>query len=234
MSLLYLLEESFRKYSEQTAIEVLESDVKYTYEELQQAAVKLAKELTNLFGSLKGKMVGLMIDNSPEWIIADLALLHLNAVEIPVPMSFTKEQINHLLANADLCIVNDERSQQLISSIVGPYKTLNLKTMERINTSVEVQNTNSYVTVMEHVIKIIHTSGTTSNPKGVMISGEALSILLQELSVRLGSQAAQRYLSVVPFSLLIEQVSGVYLPLLHGGTTLLLPQDFEPLTGGVT
>lgn len=80
------------------------------------------------------------------------------------------------------------------------------------------------------ICKVIHTSGTTSAPKGVRIRAAGLDRLLAELNGRVPTDLGRRYLSVVPLSLLIEQVAAEYLTMLGGGTLVLLPPTV-PLLG---
>ena len=64
--------------------------------------------------------------------------------------------------------------------------------------------------------RIIFTSGTTGNPKGVCLSGRQLLASVAALAEASGASAADRYLSVLPNSLLLEQIAGTYLPLSVG------------------
>src|SRR3546814_4054511 len=58
------------------------------------------------------------------------------------------------------------------------------------------------------ICKIIHTSGTTSRPKGVQLSTQAVGAVLASLRQRMPADAHRRYLSLVPLSLLLEQEIG--------------------------
>jgi long-subunit acyl-CoA synthetase (AMP-forming) len=82
----------------------------------------------------------------------------------------------------------------------------------------------------EWICKIIHTSGTTSLPKGVRIRSHGIDALIDSLHGAMPADAFARYASCVPFSLLIEQVTGLYLVLLDGGCVTLLPPG-SPLVG---
>ncbi|XES01485.1 AMP-binding protein [Streptomyces sp. S1D4-11] len=59
----------------------------------------------------------------------------------------------------------------------------------------------------DQIVKVIHTSGTTSAPKGVQIRRHGLDELLTSLRARTRPEIFERYLSIVPLSLLIEQVA---------------------------
>src|SRR2546430_1761552 len=55
----------------------------------------------------------------------------------------------------------------------------------------------------DQICKIVHTSGTTSTPKGVMLRRGAVDDLIDSIASRVGVEAWQRYVSVVPLSLLV-------------------------------
>ena len=64
--------------------------------------------------------------------------------------------------------------------------------------------------------RIIFTSGTTGKPKGVCLSERQLLASVTALAEASRASAADRYLSVLPNSLLLEQIAGTYLPLSVG------------------
>src|SRR5262249_39755534 len=157
--------------------------------------------------------------DSAAWVVADLALFLVGAIEIPVPLAFTPEQGAHLLRSASLCIVDQGSILAPALSELTPQVQLVQPAAASPAGLQQLPAGRGYA----EVVKVIHTSGTTSEPKGVQIRGTALALLVDELAQRLGAMAARRYLSLVPLSLLIEQVSAIYLPLTLGGTLILLP-----------
>ncbi len=68
--------------------------------------------------------------------------------------------------------------------------------------------------------KITFTSGTTGAPKGVCLSAEQQLTLAQSLASVIGLDAP-RHLCVLPLSTLLENLAGVYAPLLAGGTVVV-------------
>lgn len=222
-----------RAQPDRIAVEELGTGKQVSYLELGQRVTALARQLDGLLPRGEPAHVGLCMENSVEWIIADLALLLSGAVESPVPLAFSAEQAEYLLSNAELCLVDGA-----LTRFPDLQRVVSRRPHLQLDASAPVDGASSdtwapwLVRDRPEVAKVIHTSGTTSRPKGVRIRERALGLLTRELSIRLGENAARRYLSLVPYSLLIEQVSGIYLPLVLGGTIVLLPPGVPPLTGG--
>ncbi|MET9071401.1 AMP-binding protein [Streptomyces sp. NPDC004232] len=215
----------------------------WTYRQVIGAARVLADDLAVLAARLgRTPRVGLLAENSAEWVVADLALLFSGAVEIPVPTAFSAEQAASLLAGADACLVDSRGADKLaqwgservlaagcqVDSVdlpaliaAGAYRdwgSPRASEAERGGGSPPIASWDE-----DAVFKVIHTSGTTSAPKGVMIRRHGIEALLDSLRRRSTPEIFRRYLSIVPLSLLVEQVTGLYMPFLAGGSVIFLP-----------
>jgi long-subunit acyl-CoA synthetase (AMP-forming) len=198
-----------------------------SYQEVLDAAVALA-------GSLRGAaQVGVVADNSPEWVVSDLACLLAASAEVPVPLAFSADQAASLLGASEICLVDAAGRDRLAEW--GRERVLpeGCRIVEVDLDALAAAGTGMPLPPLpagDWVCKVVHTSGTTSAPKGVRIRADGLDALLAALREALPAHAWDRYLSLVPFSLLIEQVTAVYLTLLDGGTLVLLPPEV-PLLG---
>lgn len=213
-------------------------NLQISYAELMSMAAGLAQRLEPLVRAAQGRppRVALVMGNSPSWLVVDLALMLAGAVEVPVPLGFSREQAENLINAADAFIVDDEGAMtlahwQLDMVGVNVYR-VNLTSLLARQRPFQPVN---FAERDDWVCKIIHTSGTTSQPKGVRIRYHGLSALLDSLLDSIDPRDYRRYLSLVPLSLLIEQVTALYMPLCSGGQVMFLPSHF-PLLGspGVT
>ncbi|MFE7194526.1 AMP-binding protein [Kitasatospora sp. NPDC057541] len=224
-----------RAESDRTMVEVLSAtggaSQTWTYRQIIGAARELAAELSALAARIgRAPRVGLLAENSAEWVVADLGLLFSGAVEVPVPTAFSAEQAASLLATADACLVDGRGRERL-----AQWGAENVFTRDCPVLPVDLPELLSAADRGERgpaappsededaVFKIIHTSGTTSVPKGVMIRRHGVESLLASLAARTDPQVFHRYLSIVPLSLLVEQVTGLYMPFLAGGSVAFLP-----------
>ncbi|MGW6912733.1 AMP-binding protein [Kitasatospora sp. NPDC054939] len=227
-----------RADSDRPLVEVLGSGdapgLVLTYRQVIGAARALAGELAGRTrsGVLR---VGVVCGNTPAAVIADLALLGGEDVEIPVPLAFSHEQAAGLLEGADLCLADAPGLRRLaewghrrVLRPDCPVVPLDAARLVELGSQLGPGAPDFPVRRepgTDRECKIIHTSGTTSRPKGVRIRSAALDALLTSLRAEMPPGAFLRYLSMVPLSLLIEQVTGLYLVLLDGGTVVLLPED---------
>jgi len=207
----------------------------YSRGQMLHAAAALAAWLTASlpFGARPMK-IGLVMQNSPEWVAADLALLATGAIEVPVPLAFAAPQAMHLLQGAELCLVDARGAARLDAWLATAADGRQPPPMLRVDIDRLLAEPERALrfddTDPGRIAKIIHTSGTTSAPKGVMIRAGGLDDLLGSLRRRIAGGHFGRYLSVVPLSLLIEQVTAVYMTLLDGGTLVFTPPEL-PLLG---
>ncbi|GHG91440.1 AMP-binding protein [Streptomyces lanatus] len=176
--------------------------------------------------------VGVVTANAPEFLVADFAVLGAGAAEVVVPLAFTAEQTAAMLADIDVCLVDEAGARRLaewgLEKVLPPGVEPRVLDIEQDPSGTDPLFPD--LDAGDRLCKIIHTSGTTSKPKGVCIREAALEELIGSLRAAMPADAYRRYLSLVPMSLLIEQVTAVYLVVCDGGTVALLPPDV-PLVG---
>ncbi|WP_052717362.1 AMP-binding protein [Chromobacterium vaccinii] len=202
--------------------------------ELADAAHSLAARLQAELPAGRAEsrpVVGIVIRNSIDWLIADLACLFANLTSLPLPQAFTRAQAEHLAAKCDFFLV-DETGEAILEQRWGlrPAAGRKLRADLSAPTPGAAAETQPSPPDGGWICKIIHTSGTTSRPKGVCLSENAIAATLASLGEALPAECHRRYLSLVPLSLLLEQITAAYLPLLSGGAVHFLPQSV-PLLG---
>lgn len=206
-----------------------------TYSELYNQAISLAANISEKI-SIKGDstrpVIGIVIKNSINWMIADLACLISKVTALPLPLSFSKAQAIFLVNECDGFLVDaygEDTLQKNWGINLAESKFIRVDNIENKN-PLQVAPLLTNIDDEDWIVKIIHTSGTTSTPKGVKISSYSLQATLDSLRQEMPSKAFKNYLSLVPLSLLLEQITGVYLPLLSGGITHFLSTEI-PLLG---
>ncbi|MEI8633170.1 AMP-binding protein [Vibrio sp. PP-XX7] len=147
---------------------------------------------------------------------------------MPVPLAFSAEQAAFLLCSCQVILTDEAGSRRLEQwrrhDLRFPENTLAVEIVSEGDPSIEF-----IPSVRDHIIKVIHTSGTTSTPKGVQIRSGGLNELVLSLQECVREDDYQRYLNLVPLSLLIEQVTAIYMPLTIGGCVVMPPVEMAPL-----
>ncbi len=165
------------------------------------------------------RRVGLLFANGMDQVVGDLALSFAGKELIPLPNFFSDSQLSHVI-----------RATQLVDVIVDLYS---VERARRLGLTVHQLAAEPVRDTPPESggARIIFTSGTTGEPKGVCLSGKQLLASVAALAQASRAGATDRYLSVLPGSLLLEQIAGAYLPL-SVGAAIYLPASGS--TGAAT
>lgn len=156
--------------------------------------------------------IALRAENSIDWAIIDLACLLAEIVIVPVPLFFTTAQVTHILtsANVDLIIGDWPEYHQQAQSVLSGMLVIKLKPLA------------TETSVLAQTAKITFTSGSTGQPKGVCLSQLHLQQVTQTLADTFSEEnLPSRHLVLLPLSTLLENISGLYVPLLLGVTCII-------------
>ncbi len=190
-------------------------DSAFSYSQMMQVANALADQLRGL----GVKRAGLCGDNSTAWILADLACLLADVVCVPVPVFFSKSQTSHLIERASLdCLLSAEPGAGSEPLSHGVWLR-------------HLQVTGAGAWMPEATAKITFTSGSTGTPKGVCLSAAQMTATTLALKERLAGVELQKHLCILPLATLLENIAGVYLPLLMGATVTVSPLESLGMTG---
>lgn len=191
-----------------------------SYAQMMEAAQSLADQ----FGRLGVRRAGLCGDNSPAWVLADLACLLAGVVCVPLPVFFSKAQTSHLIENAGLdCLLFGEEGAGVESCDV---RHLGHGVWFRYLPVSEAR-----VWMPESTAKITFTSGSTGTPRGVCLSEEQMTKTTLALKERLVGIELEQHLCILPLATLLENIAGVYLPLLMGSTVTVSSFQSLGMTG---
>ena len=221
-----------------------------TYEGFWSRIKDAAAGLTQL-GIKENDKVAILSNSNPMWGITDFALASLGAVSVPIYPTLPPDQIAFILHNADvrIAVVEDGNQLEKVEAaetvlekkvIMYPGSDVSALQDESILTFTELEasgkahertNWEVHWRQIDHdqLVTIIHTSGTTGKPKGVMLTHgnflanlEAVQFWLIEL---LPEDVALSYL---PLSHVFERMAGHYMPL-SIGVTIAYAESIETI-----
>jgi long-subunit acyl-CoA synthetase (AMP-forming) len=166
--------------------------------------------------------IGLLADNGIDWAVADLAALTGDILLVPLPPFFSVQQLQHAIRDSGIgTILTDqpERAAALLgdSARAVPCPAAGGLTMFRLD------HPAVRAVVPANTAKITYTSGTTGQPKGVCLSRAAMETVAHSLCLASAAVPEDRHLCLLPLSTLLENIGGIYVPLLAGATACVLP-----------
>ncbi len=196
------------------------NDASLSYGEFERQIDCLAGDLSER----EPDAMGLLMDNTPAWVVVDLAAMKTWIPVVPMPLFFSPEQIGHLIISAGLELVLTDRP--------GPFRQM-LKLIGIAisdEDTVDIAGIRVHLMQLEHaaacsipdsVAKVTYTSGTTGDPRGVCLTRTAMETVAGSLRSACRAQVDDRHLCALPLATLLENIGGVYASLLAGGTCIL-------------
>ncbi len=162
------------------------------------------------------------LDNGANWVIADLAALMAGITAVPIPGFFSDGQIQHVLAASQADIfITDEDFAPGAGWTPEACQTLEAVTMFTRPTHSRARN----------IAKITFTSGSTGEPKGVQLSSETLDAVSGGIVEALSDIPLTRHVCLLPLATLLENIAGLYAPLMHGLEVRIASLDTIGLSG---
>ncbi len=188
---------------------------------VQQSVLRVAAWLESK-GIKPGDRVGILGHNSPEWFIADFAILRLGAVTVPAYFTDPPEAVHYVFDDADVSVIFVEEGEQQDKlegykreSVDTPFISFHGEGESIAAISVDGRWDNRLEApcpARDQLATLIYTSGTTGHPKGVMLSH---GNLLSDVVAGVGGVPVfpdDLFLSFLPTSHAFERTVGHFLP----------------------
>ncbi len=200
-------------------------------------------------GVRPGDHVALLSENRLEWTLSDLALLALGAVDVPIHATQAPAQVAHILRDSGarmLLISTGEQWQRVRDVLVGT------ESLQKIIAFEPIADADSRLLPLSHLFEIgrretarepdlydrlrravrptdlatlLYTSGTTGEPKGVMLThGNITSNVTAAMRV-LGYSTRDVVLSILPLSHSFERMA--FYSYLYGGLSIYYAEALD-------
>ncbi len=192
--------------------------------EIEARAHALADELA----ALEVASLGLLADNGPDWLVADLAAQMASVPLVPLPLFFSLQQRRAALAAAGVGLLLTDQAGaagELGYPLPQPAATGTLRGYAAGATAPKP------AVLPAGTGKVTFTSGTTGEPKGVCLSNGHAWRVASALARALQGLGLRRHLCTLPLPVLLENIAGGYVSWLSGATLLAPPLASLGLAG---
>jgi long-chain acyl-CoA synthetase len=216
--------------AEEVAIRTKQDAFTITWGELRERVDALAGGLAKL-GVERGDTVALMLSNRPEFHLCDLAAMMLGATPFSIYNTYTPEQIQYLIEDADASVLICEQQyltqvREARKSLPGleyvivvdgeaPIGTLALSDIEGTNPDFDVDASVAQIQP-DDLLTLIYTSGTTGPPKGVQLVHRNLLAAVDGIEELIEFPRDGRVISWLPAAHIAERNAHHYLPIVFG------------------
>jgi len=179
-----LIELYFRKCDEvdhkKTFLKWLKPGEKtYSWSEVRERVFKLSFKIKSLIS--EGERCLILSENRPDWLVSDIAVMNAGGISVPIFTTYSSNDYEYILNDCkpSLIIVSNESQFQKIKKYIN-LDTQKIISFEKIEAESllmqDILNEENHKKIINNNLKrnmpacIIYTSGTSGNPKGVVLS----------------------------------------------------------------
>lgn len=220
---------------------------KYSTDELIEKANQVSRGLLAK-GIKKGENIGLISFNRPEWNFLDIGIQQIAAINVPMYPNMSKKEYLYILKESGIktLFVEDEELFKKIDSMKEDIDQLqNIYTFDKVENAPhweeiiaasedadqeEVEKISSKIEE-DDLATIVYTSGTTGDPKGVMLSHKNIMSNIKASQPLLPIDKASRTLSFLPLNHIFERMLNyVYMA---SGVSIYYAEDLDSIGNNI-
>ncbi len=226
-------------------------------QEFKTAIVEAGNGLSSL-GVGDGDKIAIISENRPEWVYADMAILGLGGIDVPLYPILTSDSIEYILndskstgifvsnqfqLNKVLKIWEKCKSLKFIvvmaeidtSTQKNVYTLSSLRNMGKENLAKKGDDFTSNLAKVkpDQLCTLIYTAGTTGEPKGVMLTHWNIFSNVQSAHQIFDMTQEDIFLSFLPLSHVFERMAGYYTALACGAT-IAYAEGIEKIAANLT
>jgi len=196
------------------AIAVCSGAASLSYARLQADVERIAQRLREY----RVASLGVYLDNGIEWVVVDLAAIAAGVRLVPLPWFFSAEQIRHAVTSSGIDQIVAVGDLPADMAPAGParelYREARLQPLPPLSRAAAGATQGG---------KTSFTSGTTGRPRGVVLEQAFIDRSAAAIAAAIPHREATGHLGILPYSTLLENIAGIYVPLMLGKTVYAEP-----------
>lgn len=200
---------------------------KFTYAEIEKSALEVSVFLAGQ-GLKKSEYAAIILENRPEWPIIYLGIVCAGLICVPLDPQLSELEIKNLIADSNSKVIftshnifsekNIHKLKQSLSKIVILDSDIDQENLLGFSAIRRISEKNILLPKVypQDIASLIYTSGTTANPKGVLLSHYNLCSNLRSIQ-KLGVVfSSDNILSILPLYHSYAFMVTLMVPLLSG------------------
>jgi amino acid adenylation domain-containing protein len=216
------IQEIFEKQALLTpsAIALVFGETEWTYDRLNRAANRLARRLQKLGGG-RDVPVGVLMERSPEMVMALLAVLKAGGAYVPLDPSYPAARLAFMVSDAQMPVILTHKD---LGTGAHWAKSLHV---DHDSFAAEDDSDLATNTRAENLAYIMYTSGSTGTPKGAAIPHRGVVRLVKNTDY-VTFLPDETFLQLAPISFDASTFE-IWGALLNGGRLVIMPPEFPTL-----
>ncbi|MEJ6951884.1 class I adenylate-forming enzyme family protein [Natronospora cellulosivora (SeqCode)] len=224
-----LLFDTDEKYLDREVIIDLDNEKRLTYRELEESVEKVAAFLKSK-GYTAGSVISTHLYNSAEVAIVLLAVQYIGAVICLIDPLFKVDELDYYLEDSEsISLITHLSEAEYKHSLKSEVEIIEIKEIEEVLKQALSKEVKMYDFDENELAMLLYTSGSTSTPKGVMLSTGCFYTFLKKSNQSMYVyDINDKLLCYVPFSHAYGSVS-LLIPVLAHKAAIVFLRSFHPL-----
>lgn len=224
-----------RRCGQKIAIEDLASKRELSFAELARRTNSLGRFLIEEIRAAHGDRVCLLAKSCPEAFELQFACAKAGTIFVPLNWRLALQELQYIVSDAEpLCLFYEPEFSDVATALLagGSIRGIRLGSESSDDYEAKIVRHKGGVLTrptmdMEETWSILYTSGTTGNPKGVMLSYRMVTANTFNFSIPTRISTDSKFLCAMP----TFHTGGLNVyanPVLHSGGTVVIMRDFDP------
>ena len=196
---------------------------RWSYDRLWKESGQVATLLQRR-GLSKGDQVIVWGPNCPQWVLVFFGCLRAGVIMVPLDLRSAPDYVERVVSRVTPKLAFTSRYTPKDDTDLGLPEI----TFEELESEIYGLPEPEQVAIdPDDLAEIMFTSGTTGDPKGVMLTHRNLTANIEGITQYITCDTSSRLLSILPLSHMYEQMGGL-LTVLHFGASVTYPTSRQP------
>ncbi|MDR1820379.1 MAG: non-ribosomal peptide synthetase [Methanobrevibacter sp.] len=223
--------QSFQEQVKKTPkkIAIVDSDLKFTYEELDIISSIFSNYLLDL-GLKKGSKVAILVGRTIYMPISFISLLKIGIIYVPIDSLSPNERVKHVIKDSESIIVTDDSVYKIESIQITQINTSIInEIIDKVRdgrASISDESIRKNSPSLDDEFIVLYTSGTTGNPKGAILTHRNIANLARYYADHYSINNCSNIGAFASFGFDFS-LADFYPALISGATVYIVPNEFR-------